>query len=88
MPTYVYETLPEDGRPSKRFELFQRMSEQPLKKDPETGAKVRRVITGGVGVKLKGLKRSTKVDRSSPASSPCSCHSGHKHGHHGHTHRH
>lgn len=44
MPKYVYEVLGDDGQPISRFELFQKMSDEPLKTDPETGRPVRRVI--------------------------------------------
>jgi len=50
MPTYVYETIPEDQSTApRRFEVEQRMADDPLTTDPETGLPVRRVITGGVG---------------------------------------
>nr|VFJ70930.1 MAG: hypothetical protein BECKFM1743C_GA0114222_105771 [Candidatus Kentron sp. FM]VFJ71576.1 MAG: hypothetical protein BECKFM1743A_GA0114220_105961 [Candidatus Kentron sp. FM]VFK22799.1 MAG: hypothetical protein BECKFM1743B_GA0114221_108831 [Candidatus Kentron sp. FM] len=51
MPTYVYETIP--GSPStepRRFEVEQRMMDEPLQTDPETGLPVRRVISGGIGL--------------------------------------
>jgi predicted nucleic acid-binding Zn ribbon protein len=49
MPTYVYETIPTDPHASpRRFEVRQAMDEPPLKADPETGAPVRRVISGGL----------------------------------------
>ena len=44
MPTYVYEVVLEDGTGGERFELFQRMSDAPLKVHPETGQTVRLVI--------------------------------------------
>ena len=50
MTTYVYETIPQ--RPKEkpvRFEVQQAMTAPPLKTHPETGAPVRRVITGGYG---------------------------------------
>mgnify|MGYP006254185533 FL=1 len=49
MPTYVYETIPEfpDEAP-QRFEIQQRMMDAPLKRHPETGVPVRRVISGGL----------------------------------------
>jgi hypothetical protein len=51
MPTYVYETIPSDTNTApRRFEVQQRMSDEPLRSDPETGEPVRRVITGGIGV--------------------------------------
>ena len=50
MPTYVYETIPDfpEEKP-ERFEIRQRMTEEPLTHHPETGARVRRVISGGIG---------------------------------------
>ncbi len=41
MPIYVYELI-ED--PSERFEVMQKISDEPLTKHPETGQPVRRVI--------------------------------------------
>ncbi len=49
MPTYVYKR--EDGT---TFELMQGINDEPLEIDPETGQRVRRVITGGAGVVYKG----------------------------------
>lgn len=49
MPTYEYRR--EDGT---TFEVFQRISEDPLTVDPETGQKVSRVIGGGAGLIFKG----------------------------------
>lgn len=47
MPTYVYEVLKPDGAATgERFEVAQSMKDEPLKKHPETGAPVRRVIQG------------------------------------------
>ena len=51
MPTYVYETL---GDPPRQFELWQGMNEKPLKKHLTTGEPVRRVISGGLGLIVKG----------------------------------
>ena len=50
MITYVYETIPEapDEEP-EQFEWRQRISEPALRKHPESGAPVRRVISGGLG---------------------------------------
>ena len=38
MPTYTYETIPTaaDEKP-RRFEVFQRMTDEPLTHDPESG---------------------------------------------------
>lgn len=49
MPTYEYKR--EDGT---RFEFFQKMSDKPLETCPETGQKVKRLISGGGGVVYKG----------------------------------
>jgi putative FmdB family regulatory protein len=46
---YIYKR--DDG---STFEINQRMSEEPLTTCPETGQSVRRVITGGAGVQMKG----------------------------------
>jgi predicted nucleic acid-binding Zn ribbon protein len=80
MPTYVYETIPEDPAVEpRRFEYFQGMNDAPLAADPETGEPVRRIITGGIGIKLKGLKRSTVVNKKSPAATACGCATGRSH---------
>ena len=82
MPTYVYETIPGDaGEEPRRFEVFQRMSDDPLATDPESGLPVRRIITGGIGLKLGVLKRSTVVDKKSPAATACGCATGRPHRH-------
>lgn len=48
MATYVYETIPDnpDEKP-RRFEVQQKMTDEPLSHDPESGLPVKRVITGG-----------------------------------------
>ena len=55
MATYTYETIPRNpqGKP-RRFEVQQKMSDPPLKVDPESGLPVRRVITGGSGNIMRG----------------------------------
>jgi predicted nucleic acid-binding Zn ribbon protein len=53
MPTYVYETT-NPKKTVRRFEIEQSMKDQPLKVDPKTGEPVRRVISGGHGVLVKG----------------------------------
>ncbi len=51
MPTYEYETIPQKaGEKPKQFELQQSMKDAPLTQHPETGAPVRRVISGGFGI--------------------------------------
>lgn len=49
MPTYEYRRA--DGT---TFEFFQRISDEPLKIDPETGQPVERLISGGAGLQFKG----------------------------------
>ncbi len=53
MPTYVYETT-DPTRPIRRFEVKQPFGEKPLLLDPETGELLRRVISGGYGVLVRG----------------------------------
>ncbi len=50
MPTYTYETIPEnpDEQP-ERFEMRQSIFSKALEQHPETGVPIRRVITGGLG---------------------------------------
>lgn len=49
MPTYEYKR--EDGT---TFEVMQGINDEPLKRCPDTGQKVKRVISGGGGVVYKG----------------------------------
>lgn len=49
MPTYEYE-CPK----GHKFDLFQRMSDDPVAKCPECGAKASRKISGGAGFLFKG----------------------------------
>ncbi len=49
MPTYRYRRA--DGT---TFEHFQKMSDDALTADPETGEPVERVISGGAGLQFKG----------------------------------
>jgi putative FmdB family regulatory protein len=50
MPTYEYECK----KCSHHFEVFQSMSDEPIKKCPKCGKTVRRLISGGAGVIFKG----------------------------------
>jgi len=50
MPTYEYECK----NCGHGFEVFQSMSDPPLKDCPECGKEVRRLIFGGTGVIFKG----------------------------------
>lgn len=49
MPTYEYRCPKGHG-----FEVFQRMSDDPVAKCPECGAKAERQISGGAGFLFKG----------------------------------
>jgi len=83
MPTYTYETVPsKQGDKPRRFEVTQSMSESPLTADPVTGEPVRMIITGGSGIRLGVLRRSTVVDKKSPAATACGCATGRPHRHH------
>ncbi len=44
MPTYVYEIINDDDTGGETFEVFQKMSDPPLTKHPDTDQPVRRVI--------------------------------------------
>ncbi|MDA1274720.1 MAG: zinc ribbon domain-containing protein [Verrucomicrobia bacterium] len=66
MATYIYETIPGNPKSKPRqFEVQQKMSDPPLREDPETGLPVRRVITGGSGNIYRGVSiLSMNVKRS------------------------
>jgi predicted nucleic acid-binding Zn ribbon protein len=70
MPTYVYETL---GPKTRRFEVRQSMKDAPLTHDPETGAPVRRVISGGYGIMQKGSSSSAPSSSASHSCGSGSC---------------
>jgi predicted nucleic acid-binding Zn ribbon protein len=44
MPTYIYQVINPDGSDGETFEFFQKMSDDPLAKHPDSGQPVRRVI--------------------------------------------
>ena len=50
MPTYEYEC----ERCGKSFERFQNMTDQPVRKCPDCGGRVKRLISGGSGFIMKG----------------------------------
>ena len=50
MPTYEYECL----RCGYRFEEFQKMSDEPVKRCPKCNGKVKRLISTGAGIIFKG----------------------------------
>ncbi len=70
MPLYAYETITPDDSPGEQFEIFQMMAEEPLKKHPETGVPIRRVLcapaVGGRwsdGAMAKSVGDDKKLDR-------------------------
>lgn len=71
MPTYTYETIPAtpDAAP-ERFEWRQKMDEPALQAHPETGAPVRRVISGGIGLMGLGDK---SLPEPGPGCGPGNC---------------
>jgi hypothetical protein len=76
MATYVYETIPRHtGAVSRRFEVVQSMKDEPLRRHPDTGEPVRRVITGGFGLMGLGEKNAVSAP-ATPCSPGCACHSG------------
>ena len=72
MPTYVYETT-DPTKPTRRFELKQSMNDEPLRVDPTTGEAVRRVISGGYGVKVTGSSIGPSVGSVGSHGSGCGC---------------
>ena len=44
MPTYAYAVIKPDGTDGDPFEVFQRITDEPLTKHPETGEPVRRLV--------------------------------------------
>lgn len=45
MPVYVYKVIEPDGSDGERFEVIQKMADEPLTVHPENGKPVQRVIT-------------------------------------------
>jgi putative FmdB family regulatory protein len=70
MPTYEYECK----SCSHGFEVFQSMSDPPLKDCPKCGREVRRLIVGGAGVIFKGsgfyVTDKGKADKPSVSKKP------------------
>jgi predicted nucleic acid-binding Zn ribbon protein len=64
MPTYLYETIATGpDHAVDQFEVKQSFSDEPLSVHPTTGAPVRRVISGGIGL-------MTKSEGSMPGTGP------------------
>jgi predicted nucleic acid-binding Zn ribbon protein len=75
MATYIYETVPSkaDEKP-KRYEIKQSMKDAPLEKHPETGEKIRRVVSGGFGLMAKGGSGGGEMSGGHSCGSPGCCH--------------
>lgn len=77
MPTYVYETIPQQaGDAVTQFEIRQSMRDEPLKQHPETGVPVRRIISGGFGLIGANTGRSSEGSGSAPAPAQAHSHGG------------
>jgi putative FmdB family regulatory protein len=63
MPTYSYECK----SCGHNFDVFQNMSDEPVKVCPECGREVRRLIKGGTGIIFKGSGFYV-TDKGSPAA--------------------
>jgi len=66
MPNYDYEC----ASCSKVFEIFQSMSDEPLKICPECGGEVKRLVGGGLGIIFKGSGFYVTDNKKSGSSSP------------------
>ena len=73
MATYIYETVPDSPEaPVRRFEIKQSMKDAPLTHDPHTGMKVRRVISGGLGI-MTGARSSVQSVQPTCGTGRCGC---------------
>jgi len=74
MTTYIYETIPaKAGAKVKHFEIRQSMKDAALKKHPETGEPIRRVVTGGFGMIKSGKPASAPARQQSCGTGGCGC---------------
>ena len=53
MPTYIYETT-DVTKPRRELEVKQSVHDDPLRIDPKTGEAVRRVISAGYSILIRG----------------------------------
>jgi predicted nucleic acid-binding Zn ribbon protein len=74
MPVYVYETIPQSGADlPQTFELRQSMSEPCLTAHPETGAPVRRVLSGGLATFTGNAGGAAPMRGGGGCGSGCGC---------------
>lgn len=64
MPTYEYVC----DNCGHDFEVFQRMSDEPISDCPKCGAKVHKVLSGGLGINFRGSGFYINDSHSKPAS--------------------
>lgn len=68
MPTYEYEC----SKCGKKFDLFQMMKDDPIKKCPDCKGKVDRLLGGGSGIIFKGTGfYETDYKKKTPSSGSC-----------------
>ncbi len=67
MPTYEYECT----KCGHHLEKFQQMTDKPLRKCPECGGKLKRLIGAGAGIILKGSNSPATDHSSSSGASRC-----------------
>lgn len=70
MPIYSYQSV---SNPERVYDLMQQMDDQPYTHHPESGEAIRKIFTTAPAIHQRGLKRSTRVDKSSPAATACAC---------------
>lgn len=70
MPYYTYKSLLNEGA---KFELQQSIHDAPFAQHPETGEPIKKTIESSPAIRIVGLKRSTVVNKSSPAATACGC---------------
>ena len=67
MPTYEYECT----ACGHLFEVFQNMSDKPVRKCPECGKRVRRLISGGGAVIIRGGGSGSERPFACGRNAPC-----------------
>jgi hypothetical protein len=72
VPTYTYETIVAAGRQPRVYEIDQRMADDHLTVHPETGEKIRRIITTDRGI-IGGCEPDCGSDCGLPGSGGGCC---------------